>query len=224
MQRDDISVINRRGESVLATNKVLRNTYLLLGIAFAFSGLMAYLGVIHQAKHVHILLWLGITYGLIFAINAFRNNAIGILLVLAFTGFLGWSIAPMLQFYLAKFSNGGQLIATALAGTGIIFFVLSSYALVTRKDFSYLAGFLLVGFTVAIIAMVMSFFFHFPALYIAISCIFLVVSSVSILYQTSAIIHGGETNYIMATTSIFISLYNIFVSLLQILGALGGDD
>jgi modulator of FtsH protease len=126
--------------------------------------------------------------------------------------------------FIANFSNGPQLIATALGGTGMIFFALSGYALTTRKDFSFLGGFLFVGTMIAVLAMIAGIFFQIPALNLAISAIFVLISSGLILFQTSAIIQGGETNYISATVSLFVSIYNLFISLLQLLGAFSGRD
>lgn len=224
MQRDNAHVISRREESVLSTNKVLRNTYMLLGLTFLFSGLMAYIGLATGATAMHPLLMIVGIYGLMFLTQAFRNSPLGLVFVFAFTGFLGYSLAPMLGYYLAAFSNGGKLITTALGGTGAIFFGLSGYALVTRKDFSYMQGFLFIGMMVLVLAMLATVFFHIPAVQLAISAGFMLLSSGIILVQTSQIVHGGETNYISATVTLFVSIYNIFVSLLQILGAFGGED
>lgn len=224
MQRDNIGVIERRQESVLATNRVLRNTYLLLSMTFLFSALMAYVGVAIHAAPMHPLLAIVGIYGLMFLTQAFRNSPLGLVFVFAFTGFLGYSLAPMLGYYMVHFSNGGHIITTALGGTGAIFLGLSGYVLTTRKDFSYMQGFLFAGMMVLLLAMIAGFFFQIPGMQLAISAGFMLLSSGIILFQTSEIIHGGETNYISATITLFVSIYNIFVSLLQILGAFGGDD
>ena len=224
MQHDNAGFIERRQESVLATNKVLRNTYMLLSMTFLFSALTAYIGLAAGATPMHPLLAIVGIYGLMFLTQAFRNSPLGLLFVFAFTGFMGYSLAPMLGYYLTHFANGGQLIVTALGGTCAIFFALSGYALITRKDFSFLHGFLFAGMMVLLLAMLASFFFQLPGMQLAISAGFMLLSSGIILFQTSEIIHGGETNYISATVTLFVSLYNIFVSLLQILGAFGGDD
>lgn len=224
MNRNDVSVLTRRSESVLATNKVLRNTYLLLGITFLFSAVMAYFSFATQARPMNpIMLLIGV-YGLMFLTHALRNSAWGILSVFAFTGFLGYSLGPILNFYISHFSNGHQLVTTALGGTGIIFFGLSGYALTTRKDFSYLGGFLFVAVMVAFLAMIGNMFFQMPALQLGISAAFVLISSGLILLQTSQIIHGGETNYISATVSLFVSIYNLFLSLLNLLSAFSGRD
>ena len=224
MQRENISVIERKQESVLATNRVLRNTYMLLSLTFLFSAFMAYIGVAMHATPMHPLIAIAGIYGLMFLTQSFRNSPLGLLFVFAFTGFMGYSLAPMLSYYLASFSNGGHIITTALGGTGAIFFGLSGYVLTTRKDFSYMQGFLFAGMMVLFLAMIAGFFFQIPGMQLAISAGFMLLSSGIILYQTSEIIHGGETNYISATVTLFVSIYNIFVSLLQLLGAFGGDD
>jgi modulator of FtsH protease len=224
MNRNDVTVLSQRNESVLATNKVLRNTYLLLSMTFLFSALMAYVSFASHAKPMGILLMLVGVYGLMFLTQALRDSVWGIVATFAFTGFLGYTLGPILNMYITNFSNGPQLIATALGGTGMIFFALSGYVLTTRKDFSYLGGFLFVAVMVAVLAMIASIFFTIPALSLAISAAFVLISSGLILFQTSAIIHGGETNYISATVALYVSIYNLFISLLQLLGAFSGRD
>jgi modulator of FtsH protease len=224
MHRDNVSVVRRTSESVLATNKVLRNTYMLLGLTFLFSGLMAYIGMMLHARPLNPLLFIVGVYGLMFLTQSLRNSIWGLVSVFAFTGLLGYGLAPMLQYYLTAFSNGGQIIATALGATGVIFFTLSGYTLTTRKDFSYLNGFLFIGVMIALLAMIGGIFFQIPGLNLAISALFVLISSGLILFQTSQIIHGGEKNYIMATITLFVAIYNLFVSLLQLLGAFSGRD
>jgi len=224
MNRNDVSVLGRGAESVLATNKVLRNTYLLLGMTFLFSALCAYASFAFHVRAINPLLFLVGAYGLMFLTNALRNSAAGIAAVFAFTGFMGFAIGPILNLYIANFSNGAQLIGTALGGTGLIFFALSGYVLTTRKDFSYLGGFLFVAIMLALLAMIASIFFQIPALQLGISAAFVLISSGVILMQTSQIIHGGETNYISATVTLFVSIYNLFMSLLNLLSAFSGRD
>jgi len=224
MNRNDVSVLGRRTESALATNKVLRNTYLLLGMTFLFSALTAYASFAFSTRPLNPLLFIVGAYGLMFLTNALRNSSLGIISVFAFTGFMGYALGPILNFYIAQFSNGPQLIATALGGTGLIFFALSGYVLTTRKDFSYLGGFLFVAVMAALLAMIASIFFAIPALQLVISAAFILISSGLILMQTSQIIHGGETNYISATVTLFVSIYNLFISLLNILGAFSGRE
>lgn len=224
MNRNDVTVLTQRSVSALATNKVLRNTYLLLSMTFLFSAFTAYLSFATNARPMNPLLMIVGVYGLMFLTQALRNSIWGLLSVFAFTGFLGYTLGPILSYYIANFSNGPQLITTALGGTGMIFFALSGYALTTRKDFSFLGGFLFVGMMVALLAMIAGIFIQIPALQLAISAAFVLISSGLILLQTSEIIHNGETNYISATVGLFVSIYNLFVSLLNLLSAFSGRD
>lgn len=162
-----------------------------------------------------VLLW--------FVLPKTANSTKGIWVVFAFTGMLGAGLGPMLNHYLAM-QGGATIVAQALGGTALIFFGLSGYALVTRKDFSFMTGFLITGIMVAFVAGIANMFFQVQGLALAVSAMFLVLSSLMIMWQTSQIIHGGERNYIMATASLYVSLYNVFTSLLHLLGAFGGDD
>lgn len=222
MNRNDISVL--RAESAIQTNKVLKNTYMLLGMTFMFSALCAYMSLSLNMRPLNILVFFAGSYGLMFLTHALRNSAMGIVSVFAFTGFMGFAIGPILNVYISHFSNGSEIVATALGGTGLIFFALSGYALTTRKDFSYLNGFLFIGAMIGLLVMIASFLFQVPGLYLAVSAIFMLISSGVILMQTSAIINGGETNYISATVTLFVSLYNLFMSLLNILSAFSGRE
>ncbi|MDR3443070.1 MAG: Bax inhibitor-1/YccA family protein [Legionella sp.] len=224
MNRNDVTVLSQNRDSVLSSNKVLRNTYLLLGLTFLFSAFTAYMSMASGARPMNPILMIVGVYGLMFLTQALRNSVWGLLSVFAFTGFLGYTLGPILNFYIHNFSNGPQLVATALGGTGMIFFALSAYALTTRKDFSFLGGFLFVGMMVALLAMIAGIFVQIPALQLAISAAFILISSGLILMQTSAIIHDGETNYISATVGLFVSIYNLFVSLLNILSAFSSRD
>ncbi|MCH9756617.1 MAG: Bax inhibitor-1/YccA family protein [Gammaproteobacteria bacterium] len=224
MNRRSTATITRSVESVLATNKVLRNTYLLLSMTFLFSAFTAYASFAMKAPPMNPLFMIVGIYGLMFLTHALKNSPWGLVSVFAFTGFMGFSIGPILNAYISTFSNGAQLIGTALGGTGLIFLALSGYALTTRKDFSYLSGFLFVAVMVALLGMIAGFVFQMPAIQLLVSAAFILISSGLILFQTSAIIHGGERNYIVATVSLFVSLYNLFLSLLHILGALSGRD
>jgi len=223
MQSNNYSVV-RTSESVLATNKVLRNTYLLLGLTLLFSAACASFALITNAPPLGLLVTIVGMYGLMFLTQALRNSIWGLVSIFAFTGFLGYLLGPILNFYITSFSNGSEIVMTALGATGIIFFALSGYALTTRKDFTFLSGFLFVGIMVALLAMIAGIFFAIPALHLAISAAFVLISSGVILFQTSLIIHGGERNYIMATVTLFVSLFNLFTSLLHLLGAFGGRD
>jgi modulator of FtsH protease len=160
----------------------------------------------------------------LFLTTKFSNSGLGLVFVFALTGFMGLTLGPILTMYIQAFSNGHELIITALGGTGVIFLGLSGYALTTRKDFSFMAGFLMVGVLVAFLAGIGAIFFAIPALSLAVSAMFILLMSGMILFQTSAMIHGGETNYILATVSLYVSIYNLFLSLLQLLGVFSGED
>ena len=211
-------------ESVLATNRVLKNTYMLLSMTLLFSSFTAVASMALNLSHGVGLMTSLVAIGLLwFVLPRTANSGKGIGVVFAITGLLGVGLGPMLNYYLAL-PNGGSLVAQALGGTAIVFFGLSGYALTTRKDFSFLAGFLVVGLIVAILAMVANLFMQIPALQLTISAAVILIMSGFILFDTSRIINGGETNYVLATIGLYISLYNIFVNMLHLLGALGGDD
>jgi modulator of FtsH protease len=162
-------------------------------------------------------------FGLLFLTSKFKDSALGLVFVFALTGFMGLTLGPMLNFYVNAFSNGSQLVMTALGGTGIIFAALSSYVLVTKKDFSFIGGMLMAGILVAFLAAIATIFFPMPALSLAVSAMFILLMSGLILFQTSQILHGGETNYISATVTLYVAIYNLFVSLLHIFGLFGDD-
>lgn len=216
--------LTQQQASLLATNKVLRNTYLLLSMTLLFSAATAAFAVITNAPPLGILLTIVGMYGLMFLTQSLRNSPMGLVSVFAFTGFMGYTLGPILNMYIHNFSNGAELIMMSLAGTGVIFLTLSAYVLTTKKDFSYLAGFLFVAVMVALLAMIASIFIPIPGLQLAISALFVLISSGLILFQTSQIINGGERNYIMATITLYVAIYNLFLSLLQLLGAFGGRD
>jgi len=204
------------------THKVLKNTYMLLAMTLLFSavtaaGAMA-LNLGHGTSLIMSLAALGILF---FVLPRTQNSASGIWVVFAFTGLLGASLGPMLSYYLAM-QNGAALVTQALGGTALVFFGLSGYALTTRKDFSFLGGFLMVGLIVALVAMLANIFFAIPALSLAISAGIVLIMSGLILFDTSRIVNGGETNYIRATVSLYLNIYNLFIHLLALLGAM--DD
>lgn len=209
--------------SAFATNKLLRNTYTLLAATLLFSAVTAGIAMATGAPPMH---W-GITligyFGLFFLTNALRNSGWGLLAIFALTGFMGYTLGPILNLYL-HLPNGHETVMLALGGTGAIFLGLSGYALTTRKDFSFIGGFLMVGILVAFLAGLGALFFQIPALSLAVSAMFILLMSGYILFQTSLLVNGGETNYIMATVSLYIAIYNLFLSLLQLLGIFGGDD
>lgn len=215
--------IARSQESVLATNSVIRNTYILLSMTLLFSAATAGLSMAFSLPHPGLLITLVGYFGLLFLTAKFRNSGLGVLFVFALTGFMGLTLGPIISAYLAM-PGGSQIVMTAMGGTGAIFLGLSGYALTTRKDFSFLGGFLMVGILVAFLAGLAAFFFSMPGLALAVSTMFILLMSGLILYQTSQIVNGGETNYIMATVTLYVSIYNLFTSLLHLLGAFGGDD
>jgi modulator of FtsH protease len=216
--------IPRNEANILATNKVLKNTYSLLAMTLLFSAGTAGLSMSLNLPHPGMIITLVGYIGLLFLTTKLRNSSWGILCVFALTGFMGMTLGPILNMYLNAFSNGHELIMTSLGGTGVIFFALSAYALTTKKDFSFISGFLMVGILVAFLAGIGAMIFSIPALSLGVSAMFIMLMSGMILYQTSEIIHGGETNYIMATVSLYVSLFNLFTSLLHILGAVSGRE
>ncbi|MBB3101641.1 Bax inhibitor-1/YccA family protein [Azomonas macrocytogenes] len=204
-------------------SKVLRNTYGLLAMTLAFSGLVAYLAMQMKVAYPNIFVVLIGFYGLFFLTAKLRDSGWGLLCTFALTGFMGYTLGPVLNMYLGL-ANGGELIASAMGMTALVFFGLSAYVLTTRKDMSFLSGFITAGFFVLLGAVLVNLFFQINGLQLAISAGFVLFSSACILFQTSAIIHGGERNYIMATIGLYVSLYNLFISLLQLLGIFGSDD
>lgn len=216
--------LSQSASSTLATNKVLRNTYLLLSMTLFFSAMTAGLSMFLNLPPFGFLITIVGFYGLLFLTTKFSDRALGLLFTFMLTGFMGLTLGPILNMYISHFSNGHELIIMALSGTGAIFLGLSGYALTTRKDFSFMGGFLMAGIIVAMLAMIGAIVFSIPALSLAVSAAFILLMSGMILWETSNIIHGGETNYIRATVSLYVSLYNLFLSLLQILGVFGGRE
>ena len=209
---------------VLSTNKVIRNTYALLSMTLLFSAVMAGASVVLRVPPMAYLLCIGGAFLLMwFVLPRFANSGAGLGIVFAITGLMGFALGPLLSMYLSL-PNGPQIIATAFGGTGAIFLALSAYVLTTRKDFSFMGGFLAVGMIVVLLAAIANIFIGMPVLHLTISAAIILLMSGFILYDTSRIIHGGETNYVMATVGLYLSIFNIFVSLLQILGIAGGDD
>ena len=213
-----------RAPSTALANRVLRNTYILLAMTLLFSAVVAAFAVILQLPPLGLIITLVGYFGLLFLTNMFRNSALGIVFVFALTGFMGLTLGPILTYYLTVIPDGDQIVMTAFGGTGLIFLGLSAYALTTRKNFAFMGGMLFAGILVAFLMSLAAIFFNMPALSIAVSAIFILLMSGLILYQTSAIIHGGETNYIMATVTLFVAIFNLFISLIQILGIFGGGD
>jgi modulator of FtsH protease len=211
------------GAGALAANKVLRNTYSLLSMTLLFSAATAGLSMALNLPHPGLLLTLAGYFGLLFATAKFRNSGIGLVIVFALTGFMGYTLGPILSAYL-NLANGGQIVMAAMGGTGLIFLGLSGYALASRKDFSFMGGFLMVGILVGFLAGLAAVFLEMPGLSLAVSAMFVLLMAGLILFETSNIIHGGETNYIMATVSLYVAIFNLFTSLLQLLGVTGGEE
>lgn len=218
----DTAVIKTQ-QSVLSTHSVLRNTYFLLSLTLLFSAGTAYFAMATNARGPGMMLFIVGMFGLSFLVSALRNSGWGILAAFAFTGFMGYVLGPILNMFLHSYANGGQIIMTALGATGFIFLALSAYVLTTRKDFSYMGGFLFALIMVAFMVGIGAAIFNAPMLQLVVSGAFALLSSGLILFHTSQIIHGGEQNYIMATISIYVALFNLFTSLLNILGAFAGN-
>ena len=210
-------------EAVLATNKVIRNTYMLLSITLLFAALVAATSVALRLPHPGIIITLVGYFGLLFAITKFRDSGLGVGLVFVLTGFMGYTLGPIITHYLGL-PNGSQTVMMAMGSTAAIFLGLSGYALTTKKDFSFMGGFLMVGILVAFLAGLGAIFFEIPALSLTVSAAFVLLMSGLILYETSNLIHGGETNYVMATVSLFVSIFNLFTSLLHLLGFANNGD
>ena len=222
MNSSPYEIAQTRGAA--ATNSLIRNTYTLLAMTLLFSAATAAFAMALDLRGPGLLLTLVGYFGLLFAVHKLQNSAWGILAVFALTGFMGFTLGPIVGMYLKMFSNGHQLVMTALGGSGAIFLGLSTYALTSKRDFSFMGGFLFAGVMVAFLTGLAAVFLQIPALSLAVSAMFVLLMSASILYQTSALVHGGETNYLLATVSLYVSLYNLFLSLLQLLGFANGED
>lgn len=208
--------------SMLATNKLIRNTYILLSLTLAFSAATAGMAMVFNLPHPGIIITLVGYFGLLFLTTKFRDRALGLVFVFALTGFMGFTLGPIITMYL-KLPNGAALVMNALGATAVTFVGLSAYALSSRKDFSFMGGFLMAGIIVAFLAGLGAMFFDMHGLSLVVSAMFVVLMAGLILYQTSAMVNGGETNYIMATITLYVSIYNLFTSLLHLMGAAGDD-
>lgn len=227
---DNTPVLGRSESAQVATNKVLRNTYALLGLTMiptvigAFIGMSLNFAIAQQHPFIFAIGALAVIYGMFAAVSANQNSSLGVVLLLGLTFLLGLMLGPILQHAL-HLSNGAQIVGLAAGGTGIILFTLASVATTTKKDFSFMGKFLLVGIILLIVASLANIFLHIPAMTLALSAIGVILFSGFILYDVSRIVNGGETNYIMATLSLYMSVYNLFTSLLQLLmGLMGSDD
>ena len=202
--------------------RVLRNTYFLLSLCLGFSALMAGLAVAFRLPSPGIIFTLIGYFGLLFLVTRYRNQGAGVLLVFALTGFMGYTLGPLLTHYL-KLQNGAQIITLALGSTAVIFVGLSAYTLKTKRNLSFMGSFLTAGILVAFIMSLAALFLNLPALSLAVSAMLVLLMSGMIMFETNQIISGGETNYVMATVSLFVSLFNLFTSLLQLLGFANDD-
>jgi modulator of FtsH protease len=220
--QDQIQFASNARESALATNKLMRNTYALLSMTLLFSGAMAGIAIVTNAAPMGLLGLVGM-FALLFILQAARNSVWSLPLVFAFTGFMGYSLGPIVNYYLGM-AGGGQIVATAMSMTGIIFLGLSAYAISSKRDFSWMGGMLIAGLLVVIVAAILGIFFHIPGLQLAISAVVVMLMSGFILFDTSRMVHGGETNYVMMTVSLYLNIYNLFTALLHLVGAFSSDD
>jgi|TARA_B100001964_G_scaffold223721_1_gene269911 modulator of FtsH protease len=222
----DAQFITDRPQAVISSHKVLRNTYMLLSLTLLFSAMMAGVAIAIDAPHLGLMSIL-VMLGLLFGVHKLKNSVWGIAMVFAFTGFMGFALGPLINFYLQT-AAGSQTVMTAAGLTGMVFLSLSGYVLVSQKDFSYLSGFLMTGLIVVFGSMLLMFIgsmfgFYVSGFHLALSAAIVFLMSGFILYDTSRILHGGETNYLMATVALYLDIYNLFVSLLHILGAFSDD-
>lgn len=201
--------------SVLATNKLIRNTYMLLTLTLLTSTVTAFVAMTTKAGFINPILMLVVFIGMPLVIYKFRNSVVGLLLTFAFTGIMGYILGPILNFYLGL-ANGGQIVAGALGSTAVVFLGLSGYALTTQKNFNFMGGFLFVGFLVVLGAILLNLFLQIPALSLTISAAAVMLISAAILYDTSRMVHGGETNYIVMTVSLYANIYVLFTHLLNL--------
>ena len=205
------------------TNRVLRNTYMLLGMTLAFSAVTAMISMALQLPSIMYLVFVLVGFGLLFVVNRMADTAKGLPAIFAFTGVMGAALGPVLNEFLSM-ANGPELVLQSLGGTALIFFGLSAYALQSKRDFSFMGGFLFAGLLVAIVAMIANIFLAIPALSLTISAAIIMIMSGLILMDTSRIVRGGETNYIRATVGLYLNIFNLFVNLLHLLGVFGGED
>lgn len=212
----------RDSGSVISQNRVLRNTWLLLSMTLAFSAVTAGISMAFNLPHPGMLITLVGYFGLLFLTYRFRDSAMGLAMVFALTGFMGFTLGPILNAYL-QLANGPQLVAMAMSGTAITFFAMSAWAMTSKRDFSFMGGFLVTGILVAFLAGIGAIVFEMSTLSLVVSAMFVVLMAGLILFETNQIVNGGETNYILATVSLYVAIYNLFTSLLHLLGAASGE-
>ena len=224
----ELRMTSQTAELALAANKVLRNTYMLLGLSMIPTVIGAVIGInlnfafMAQSPILGFIVMLAVMFGLFWGISKNRDNGLGVVLMLALTFFMGLMLGPILQVAL-HLRNGAQLVGIAAGGTGVIFFSLATIATVTKKDFSFMGKFLFIGLILLIVAMIANMFLQIPVMQLTISAIAVLIFSGFILFDVSRVVTGGETNYIMATLAIYLDIYNLFVNLLQLLMALSGE-
>ncbi len=218
------TIVSRPYEATITVNRVLKKTYLLLSLTLLFSAAMAYVAITTNAPAFGIFSLIVGMLSLYFLTISLRKSRWGILAIFLYTGFMGYTLGPIINFYFHSVTNGSQIVMTSLGATGVIFLILSSYVLLSKKDFSYMGGFLTVAIAAAFLAGIASLLFNIPMLNLLISGAFVLISSGFILYTTSQIIQGGERNCIMATISLYIAIFNLFVSLLRILSFFTGNE
>ena len=218
------SVLSNVTSQTVPMNKVLKNTYMLLSATLIWSAVLASVSMaISPPPFISLVTSIGALLLLWFVLPRTANSSAGLGMVFLITGLLGFGLGPTLNYY-ASIPNGGQVITTAFGGTGLIFVGLSAYALTSKRDFSFMGGFLFIGMMVVLVASLVGIFVQMPALQLAISAAIVLLMSGLILFETSQIINGGETNYLMATVSLYLSVLNLFTALLHLLGAFGNDD
>jgi modulator of FtsH protease len=220
----DNSTYTVHAQTALATNSVLRNTYMLLSATLLFSAAIAAATAAAHLPYPGLVITLVGYFGLLFVVNRTANSGWGLVSIFALTGFMGYTLGPIIDIYLQHFSNGAQLITMAMGGTGAIFVGMSAYALISGRRFNQWAGMLMMGILVAFVMGLIAAIFSIPALSLAVSMMFVLLMSGLIVWQTGEIVHGGETNYILATVTLFVTIFNLFLSLLQILGIFEGEE
>ncbi len=222
MRQSSLPIL-QTADNTIEINRILRNTYFLLSLTLLFSATCSWYAMSSQARPVGIFILLVGMFGLYFLTYATRNSGWGIFSIFAYTGFMGYVLGPILNMYIKGFTNGPQLIITALGATGVIFISLSAYTLLSRKNFSYLGGTIAIGALLAFLAGIGALLFHLPVLSLVVSGMFALISAGYILFTTSSIINGGERNYILATIMLYVAIFNLFVSLLNLLAAFSGN-
>jgi modulator of FtsH protease len=222
MDRIQTAATRAEQASALATNSVLRNTYILLSATLLFSALTAGIAMAVNMPPLGLVSLL-VYFGLLFGVYKTRNSAMGLVFIFALTGFMGLTLGPIISAYLKFLPNGGEVVTMAFGITGATFIGLSAYAIKSGRDFSFMGGFLTIGILGAFLLGLIAIFFNMPALSLAVSGMFVLAMGGLILFETSQIVRGGETNYIMATVTLFVSIYNLFTSLLHILGVMSDE-